>query len=76
MSTLISPATTRRSADHVVADRIGTAAALESTVQRSRRLELSAERRRQRLTTAVSAALVGLGSAGTLAFAALMVSFH
>lgn len=76
MSTLISPATTRRPVDLRVVAPVDRPAALESTAQRSRRLAVAAERRHQRLTTAVSAALVGLGGTGTLAFAALMVTFH
>jgi hypothetical protein len=76
MSTLISPATTRRPVELRVDAPADRPAAPESTVQRSRRLAVAAERRHQRITTAVSAALVGLGGAGTLAFSALMVTFH
>ncbi|AMM20610.1 hypothetical protein AX769_11260 [Frondihabitans sp. PAMC 28766] len=59
-----------------VAAPIDLPESFEAGLQRSRRLAIATERRRQRLTTAVSTTLVGVGGAGMLAFAALMVTLH
>ncbi|RKR74414.1 hypothetical protein [Frondihabitans australicus] len=52
------------------------AASLETTVQRTRRLAVAADRRRHRVTVVSSGIAVGLGSVGTLAFAILLVAGH
>lgn len=49
---------------------------LESTILLSRRIAVTAERRRQRLGTSFSVALAGVGGIGALAFAGLMVSLR
>jgi hypothetical protein len=57
----------------VMSDAPGSLRPVEGTPPPSRREALDSDRRTRRIETIVTGVAVGLGSAGTLAFAAVMV---
>ncbi len=67
MSTLSAPRTA------VMSDAPVSLRLVEATALPSRRETLDSDRRTHRIETIVTGVAVGLGSAGTLAFAAIMV---